>query len=210
MTNSEIFIKAFTAFFVVMEPFQFIVIFAALAGNKTVEQKRKIAKKAITIAFFLLLFFTFFGSSLLSGLGISLAALRISGGFLLMIVACKMIFNTDQHKFDYGHGEKEEAAQTDNISVFPLAIPLIAGAGAISVTTLFSSEAHGNIVKYALVIISLTLVLSSIYACLVMSATLQKFLGKTFLNIITRVMGLLLAAMSVQFILDGLKNAGLF
>ena len=210
MTNVEFFTKAFLAFFVVIGPINLMVIFAALTRGKSAREQRDIAVRANIIAFVILLFFAFFGSNLLSSSGISISALRSSGGLFLMVIAYKMIFDTANHGNEYGAEEAKEAKKAEDISVFPLATPLLAGAGAMSATILFASEAGGDVAKSALHILAFFLVLLISCISFIMSSRLQKILGATLLNIIARVMGILLAALAMQFILDGLHGAGVF
>ncbi len=210
MTNTEYFIKAFLAFFVIIGPIDLMVIFAALTRRKTVEEQVNIAVRSNLIAFAILLFFTIFGASLLSSVGISIAALKASGGFLLMVVAYKMIFDTDGHGSDYGEEEAKEAKEATDVTVFPLATPLLAGAGSMSATILFAAEAGDDISKQVLLIFSFGSVLLSAGILFVMASRMQKILGATLVNVITRVMGILLAALSLQFMLDGLHDAGVF
>ena len=210
MTNTEFFIKAFLAFFVIIGPIDLMVIFAALTRRKKPVEQRSIALKSTTIAFVILLFFTLFGSTLLSSVGISIFALKASGGFLLMVVAYKMVFDNDSHGSDYGDEEVAEAKTADDISVFPLATPLLAGAGAMSAAILFSAEAGSDVMKHLLLVTSFASVLLTAFILFVTASRLQKVLGATFVNVITRVMGILLAALALQFMLDGLHDAGVF
>ena len=210
MTNVEFFTKAFLAFFVVIGPIDLMVIFAALTRGKSAREQRGIAVRASIIAFVILLFFAFFGSALLSSIGISISALRASGGLFLMVIAYKMVFDTVHSGGEYGAEEAKEAKKAEDISVFPLATPLLAGAGSMSATILFASEAGDDVAKCALHILAFFLVLLISCISFIMSSRLQKILGATLLNIIARVMGIVLAALAMQFILDGLHGAGVF
>ncbi|MGB1360932.1 MAG: MarC family protein [Alphaproteobacteria bacterium] len=208
--DMEFFIKVFSTYFVILGPIDLMVLFAILTRRKSRQVQKEIAFKGCHIAFWILLFFTFFGSWLVQSIGISISALKTSGGLLLMVVAYDMIFGSSGHSTDYGEDEQKEAQSTDDISVFPLATPLLAGAGAMSASILFSAESNGSTAKLLIVIISFTLVLVISYVLFVMASRLQKRVGVTFTNIITRVMGILLSALALQFIFDGLKQSGLF
>ncbi len=210
MTNFEFFIKVFFAYLVVVAPFNMMLIFSALTRNMRAEKQLSIAMKSNLIAFSILAVFVLLGADILRGAGISISALKISGGLLLLVVSHKMIFDSDHGNSDYGEEEKKEAQKSEDVSVFPLATPLLAGAGAISLSILFSAEAGADIVKNTLVIFSLGTVMFVSFLSFVMATKVQKLFGATLVNIITRVMGILLAALGIQFILDGLKNSGLF
>ena len=210
MANAEFFTKAFLAFFVVIGPIDLMVIFAALTRRKKPQEQRDIAVRSNVVAFVILLFFSLFGSALLSKVGISIPALKASGGLFLMVIAYKMIFDNDSHGSEYGEEEEKEAKKAEDVSVFPLATPLLAGAGSMSATILFASEAGDDISKHVLLILSFGLVLGIACIAFIMASRLQKFLGVTLVNIITRVMGILLAALAMQFVLDGLQGAGVF
>ena len=210
MTDLEFFIKAFVAFFVVIGPIDLMVIFTALTRGKNPKEQKAIAIRSNIIAFVILLFFALFGSALLSSVGISIAALKASGGLFLIMIAYKMVFDTGGNGADYGDDEAKEAKKADDVSVFPLATPLLAGAGSMSATILFTSEAGDDMSKHVILVFAFSLVLVIACIAFIMASRLQKFLGVTFVNIISRVMGIMLAALAMQFIFDGLHDAGVF
>ncbi len=204
--NLEFLTKSFITFFVIIGPIDLMVIFTALTRKDSARDQKIIAFKANLVAFFILVAFTFLGSTILSSIGISIPALKASGGLLLMIVAYKMVFESDSHSSDYGDDEKMEAKTASDVYVFPLATPLIAGGGAMSVTILLSAGSEGGDFKSILVVLAFSGVLVVNYILFTLASRVQKILGPTLINIITRVMGILLAALSVQFIIDALKS----
>jgi multiple antibiotic resistance protein len=203
----ELFIKAFTSFFVIVGPLDKLTVFISLTSSYTLKERRKIALKSTLMAFFIALFFILFGIEVLKFVGVTIPALRISGGIFLMIIALQMLFSSDMAS-GYGKDEAEEALKKEDISIFPLAIPLIVGAGTISISILFSAEAGNNISSNLAVIGAMGSVIFITYISLIVVTYMQNFIGKTINNIIIRLSGILLGGLSVQFILDGLKDIG--
>ena len=185
------------------------VVFAALAGDKASDERRRLAIKATLIGSAILLFFAFLGKPLLSYLGISLAALRTAGGILLLLIAIDMVFARVSGGTSTTAEEKAEAAGRDDISVFPLATPLIAGPGAIGAAILFVAEAEGDPVQIMIVIGALIAVLLVTLLLMIAAAQFQKLFGVTGAQVVSRVLGILLAALAVQFLFDGIKESGL-
>ena len=206
----DFFSKAFVGFFVLLGPLETAAIFISLTTNYTVAKKKQVALRSSTAAFCVLLIFIFLGANLLKSIGISLYSLRISGGIFLLLIAIQMLFSGKNSANEYGDKEQEEASQQEDVTIFPLAIPLQAGAGSISFATLLSTEAQGNIERTVLLIVVLLLVLSFSYLCMRVFDYVQDKIGKTFLKVFERLAGLLLGALAVQFIIDGIKSAKLF
>ena len=197
-------ITALVTMFVVVDPIAIAPLFIALTSGMTQSQRRRIAWRACTIAGVLLLVFAAFGEAVLGFIGISMPAFRVAGGVLLFITALDMLFDRrTKRREDRSHEEDDR----DDPSAFPLAIPLIAGPGAIASVILLTSEKPGwegivtvtAITALVLVVMALTLQVSGY---------LERVLGKTVINVITRLLGMLLAALSVQFVLDGLSAFG--
>ena len=201
---------AFAAFFATIGPVDVAVIFAALTSHSTVSHRRTMAFRGTGIAAGILLLFALFGDPLLKYMGITLPALRIAAGILLLLLAIDMVFARTSGGRSTTETEAEEAEQKQDISVFPLATPLIAGPGAMGAAILLVAQAEGDRVLVAIVIGALAAVLVINLVLLFVAAQLQKLLGVTGLNVVARVMGILLAALAVQFILDGLGGSGLF
>ncbi|HEY8191403.1 MAG TPA: MarC family protein [Alphaproteobacteria bacterium] len=199
------FLSAFVSMFVVVDPFGTAAVFLALTQKMTAAMQRKIAVKAVSIAVLILLGFSLLGESLLDHMGITLSAFRVAGGLLLFVTAFRMIMG--YHDPDQLNSEKTAYRDLSAIAVFPLAIPMLSGPGTITAMVMFSTAAQTPL-DYAGVVAATILVQAIALACLIGAGALSRFLGPTGYGIITRVMGILLAALSVQFISDGLH--GLF
>jgi multiple antibiotic resistance protein len=199
------FLSAFVSMFVVVDPFGTAAVFLALTQKMTAAMQRKIAVKAVSIALLILLGFSLLGEPLLEHMGISLPAFRVAGGLLLFVTAFRMIMG--YHDPDQLNSEKTSYKDLSAIAVFPLAIPMLSGPGTITAMVMFSTAARTPL-DYAGVVAATILVQAIALACLIGAGALSRFLGPTGYGIITRVMGILLAALSVQFISDGLH--GLF
>ncbi|MBM3423717.1 MAG: MarC family protein [Chlorobi bacterium] len=205
------FAVAFATFFATIGPLDLAALFAALTPYYSETERRAAAFKGTLIAAVILLVFAFFGTALLDYLGISLAALRISGGVLLLLFAVDMVFGGGG-----GGGarssdeEKMEAMQKSDLSVFPLAMPLIAGPATIGATVLLMADAGGDLVRQTSVIAALLAVLLLTLLFLMVSGQVRKLLGVTGLHVISRTVGIILSALAVQFMIDGLRESGLF
>ena len=197
-------ITVFVTMFVVIDPIAIAPLFLALTTGMSASQRRRLAWRAVLVAGLVLLVFAAFGEAVLGFIGISMPAFRVAGGILLFITALDMLF---ERRTKRREGQANEEDDHDDPSVFPLAIPLIAGPGAIASVILLTGEkpgAEGLIT--VLVITAMTLVVMG----LVMQASgyLESAIGKVGINVITRLLGMLLAALSVQFVLDGLRAFG--
>ena len=197
-------ISAFTTLFVVIDPIGLTPIFIALTQGMTPQQRRAIALRASVIALLLLTLFAFFGEAVLGFAGISMPAFRIAGGILLFLTALDMLF---EHRTKRREGQAEEDEGPDP-SVFPLAIPLIAGPGAIATMILLAGQADGAL-EMAAVLLVMTGVLLLAFLLFLTAGITERALGRTGINVVTRLLGMLLAALSVQFVLDGLRTFGL-
>jgi len=197
--------QAFVTLFVVIDPFAVVPMFVALTRNETTTSKRRTALKSTVIATILLLSFAFVGDKLLDALSISEPAFRIAGGFLLLLAAIEMVVARASGIRTTTGDEDEEAAHRDDISVFPLAIPLLAGPGALTsvVVLMRQAEVMGFKVSVGVVLILMSVLLIS-YLSLLISDRLMKLLGVTGTNVVTRVFGIILAALAVQNIINGI------
>lgn len=202
-------VVAFATFFATVGPPDVAAMFAALTADASPRLKRRIALRATLIATAILLFFAFAGELLLQSLGISLPALRIAGGILLLLIGIEMTFAISSGGTSATAEEREEAALRQDITVFPLATPLIAGPGAMGASILLMSDASGFLMQ-ATVIAALLAVLVLTLVGMLLATHLQRFLGVTGMQVITRILGVLLTALAVQFVLDGLMESGLF
>jgi multiple antibiotic resistance protein len=149
------------------------------------------------------------GESLLTSLGISLAALRTSGGILLLLIGIEMVFVRSSGGTSTTDDEAQEAVGKQDISVFPLATPMMAGPGTMGAAILLMANTQGDIALQATVIASLLAVILVTFVALLLASQIQKILGVTGMLVISRVMGVLLSALAVQFIFDGIKQSGL-
>ncbi len=201
---------AFTTFFAVIGPIDVAAIYAGLSTHLTPLERRRTAIKGELIASVVLLLFALFGKTLLGYLGISLAALKAAGGILLLLVGINMVMAHSSGISSTTADENAEAAGRPDISVFPLATPLIAGAGTMGAVVLLMANAAHDPAKMAVVIAALIAVLVICLGFLLIASQIQKLLGVTGLNAISRVIGVLLTALAVQFIFDGIRGSQLF
>ncbi len=203
MMDLAFFITAFTTLFVVIDPFGTTPIFVALTQDMDAKTRRKTAFRSCLTAVFILIAFAAFGEALLGFVGISMAAFRVAGGALLFLTALDMLFDRRTKRRE----DRAEEEEHPDPSVFPLAIPLIAGPGSIATIILLAGQHPGvlGIVEACIVMLA---VMSVVLIFFLAGGLIGRSLGKTGLNVLTRLLGMLLAALSVQFILDGLKAFG--
>ena len=199
-------ITAFTTLFVIIDPPGLAPLFLALTQGMKGPQRRAIAIRASLVAIGILLGFGLFGEALLGFIGISMPAFRVAGGVLLFLTALDMLFERRQKRRE-DTAEEEEIEPDHDPSVFPLAVPLIAGPGAIASMILLVGQTEGALGFAALVAVLLA-VMAINFAFFMASGLIERALGKTGINVITRLLGMLLAALAVQFILDGLRSFG--
>lgn len=209
MSVTETALVAFTTYFATVGPVDVAALYAALTVDNTAAERRAMALKGTFVAAAILGFFAVAGNTALAHLGISLAALRTAGGILLLLIAIDLVFARSSGGVTATAAERREARARPDISVFPLGTPLIAGPGAIGATVLLMAGARDDFVHEAAVAGALVAVLLLQLALLMMAANIQKLLGVTGLNVISRVVGVLLAALSVQFIFDGIRASGI-
>jgi multiple antibiotic resistance protein len=200
---------ALTTYFATIGPLDVAAIFAALTPHNTTAERRAIAVKGTLMALGILLLFAAFGDALLHLFGISLSALRTAGGILLLLIAIDMVFARPSGGVTTTEEENREATAKHDISVFPLATPLIAGPGAMGATILLVADAEGDWTIIGLVVGSLVVMLAVTCLLMLVAAQIQRLFGITGLHVISRVFGVLLAALAVQFIFDGIASSGL-
>jgi len=199
-SNFDLFISAFVSLFVIVDPLGTSVVYSSLTKGMNSPELYKTAIKAVTIAIAILVVFCFIGQPLLHHLGISMSAFRIAGGLLLFITAFRMIMGF--HDPDQLESARQNHSKEDDIAIFPMAIPLLAGPGTITATLMFSTSALSSI-ELATIIGVVIIVQLIALVSLLLSPQLMKLMGKTGNGVMARIMGILLAAMSVQFIADG-------
>lgn len=200
---------AFAAFFATIGPIDVAFMFVALTASATPGQRRAMAVRGTLIAAGILLAFALAGEGLLRVLGITLPALRTAGGILLFLMGVDMVFARDSGGVSTTAAESREARRKADISVFPLATPLIAGPGAMGAVILLVADAEGDLAVKAVVVAMLLLVLAVTLVCLLAASYLHKLLGVTGMHVIARVFGVLLCAFAVQFVFDGIRGSGL-
>ncbi|MGE0253056.1 MAG: MarC family protein [Alphaproteobacteria bacterium] len=200
---------AFTTFFATVGPVDVAALYPALTTGATDRQRRAIAIKGTIVATIVLALFVVLGSSVLAALGISLPALRTAGGILLLLIGIDLVFARHSGATTTTADESAEAGRRGDISVFPLATPLLAGPGAMSAAILLAADVAGDPVGEALVLGALAAVMALTLVLLLAAARLNRYLGVTGSNVISRVVGVLLCGLAVQFIFDGVRSSGL-
>ena len=203
-------IVALTMFFATIGPLDGAAIFAALTAGSAPHVRRSMAIRGTLIASGILLMFALVGEALLRSLGISMAALRASGGILLLLIGIDMVFARSSGGTSTTYEENREAAEKQDLAVFPVATPLIAGPGAMGAAILLMADTDGVFLLQATVIVCLVLILALTLVAFVVAARMQQVLGITGMHVISRVFGVLLTALAVQFIFDGVAQSGIF
>ena len=204
MIDTAFLITSFVTLFVIIDPIGLTPIFLALTQGATARERRSIALRAALTAMFILALFAAFGEAVLGFAGISMAAFRVAGGVLLFITALDMLFERRTKRRKH---QGEEATEVQDPSIFPMSIPLIAGPGSIATVILLAGQKPG-LEGFALVMCVVISVLLLMLAMFLASGLFERALGKTGINVVTRLLGMLLAALSVQFVLDGLRHFG--
>lgn len=200
---------ALATFFATIGPLDVAAIFAALTTSSDATHRRSMAIRGTLIGAAILLLFALVGEALLTSFGISLAALRTAGGILLLLIGIDMVFARSSGGTSTTAEEEREAATKEDISAFPIGMPLIAGPGAMSATVLLMANTEGDLVLKAIVIGSLLVILLVTFILMLLAGQLQRVLGVTGMQVIARVFGVLLCAFAVQFIFDGIQQSGL-
>jgi MarC family membrane protein len=204
--DSSLLIPAFVTLFVVIDPIGLMPIFVALTKGATPAERRTIALRALAVGALLLTLFGLVGEQVLGFLGISMSAFRIAGGLLLFLTALDMLFERRaQRRKDQSETGLDPA---DDPSVFPLATPLIAGPGAMAAMILLAGQTNSPLELLAIHVVMLG-VLAVVMIFFLASGLLERALRETGINVLTRLLGMLLAALAVQFVLDGLADFGL-
>ena len=200
---------ALATFFATIGPLDVAAMFAALTAGESPAARRSIAIRGTLVAGVILIAFALLGEKLLGAFGISLAALRTAGGILLLLIGIEMVFARTSGATTATEDETREAAISNDISVFPLATPLIAGPGAMGAAILLMANTNGDIAHQAIVCAALLVILIGTFVSLLAASQLQKLLGNTGTHVISRVFGVLLCALAVQFLFEGIAQSGL-
>ncbi len=211
---TEVLIPSFATLFVVMDPIGVVPIFLALTRGMSHSARRNIAFRAVVTAFVILLVFALLGQSVLAALGIGLPAFRIAGGIMLFLIAVEMLFEKRGERRSRNASEasaelQETSLDDDEVAYFPLGMPLIAGPGAIAAIILLNEKHSADMAAQLAVIAVMFVVLLITFLLFIIGSRLDRFAGDSFTKIITRLLGLILGALAVQFILSGLIAAGI-
>ena len=202
----ELFIPAFITLFVVIDPPGSAPIFNGLTVGASAEQRRQMAIRAVIVATFILLGFALAGERLLGTLGIGLDAFRIAGGIMLFFIAMEMVFEKRTQRREDRAQKIKETPEIEDVSVFPMAMPMIAGPGSIAAIMLLMARANGP-TETAIVLAALGANLLLMLISLLAVGPIMRVLGDQVEAVITRLLGVLLAALAVQFVLDGLSGS---
>ena len=202
----ELFTSAFITLAVIIDPPGCAPIFAGLTKGTTDAHRRQMAIRAAVVAWCILIFFATLGEALLGKLGISLAAFRLAGGIMLFIIALDMVFEKRTERREERAREIEGTPDADDISVFPMAIPMIAGPGSIATIMLLSARAEG-LPEQLVVLGAMTAVIVLTLIALLLAGPLMRMIGAKLEAMITRILGVILSALAVQFVLDGLESS---
>ncbi len=200
----ELFFSAFATFVVVIDPPGCAPIYAGLSAGASATQRRAMAIRAVVVAGLILLVFALFGEALLTGLGIELASFRIAGGVMLFLIALEMVFEKRTERRE-DRAAKVSATETEDVSIFPMAMPMIAGPGSIASVMLMMARNEG-LERSIVVLAALGANLALTVAALLAAGPLMRVLGHRIEAVITRLLGVLLAALAVQFVIDGLQD----
>jgi multiple antibiotic resistance protein len=198
--DQAFYITSFVTLFVVIDPIGLAPLFVALTKGMTPQRRRAIGLRSLLISALLLTLFGVFGEAVLGFVGISMPAFRIAGGILLFLTALDMLFERRTQR-----RQGQTADHAEDPSVFPLATPLIAGPGAIATMILLIGQTDGDLVAMALVHLVLFGVLLMTMLLFLAAGLLERLLGDVGVNVVTRLLGMLLAALSVQFVVDGVR-----
>jgi multiple antibiotic resistance protein len=202
----ELFGSALVTFLVIIDPPGCAPIFASLTRGTPLAHRRAMAIRSSVIAWAILMFFALLGRPMLHALGISFGSFRIAGGILLFFIAFDMIFERRTQRREKRAEEIEGTPEAEDISVFPMAIPMITGPGSIASAMLWVSRAEGP-VEVAIVLAAITAVILITMATLLAAGPLMRLIGERLEAMITRVLGVILAALAAQFVIDGLKQS---
>ena len=194
----EIYLQSFVLYFVVIDPFGTTPIFMSLTKHQNAKEKIKSALEGVLTATIILIFFSIVGNFLLSYLNISLGAFKIAGGIILFIISLEMLFDKRQER-----KEKDIKKVSNNIAIFPLAIPLLSGPAAITSVIVIVSQFGDNLTYQLISTISLLCVMLITFILFFIVSKSQQFINKKVINVFSRVIAIILAGLSIQYIIDG-------
>jgi multiple antibiotic resistance protein len=198
--NKSTLLTALLSYFVIVDPIGVSLIFAAITEGKEDTFCRKMAFRSVLLSTIIILCFGFFGGKLLMQLGISIESFRIAGGLLLFYTAFHMIMKPEGLPSDIS------GQQPEDISVFPLSFPLIAGPGCLTLTVLLFANAGQRQDEVIALVLAVLLIFTLTFICFLSAHNLSRFMGKTGNSIVKRLLGVLLASLSIQFVADGIMG----
>lgn len=205
----ETILKSFTTYFATIGPIEAAVLFATLTPKMERQAQRSIALRATLIAAIILAAFTFLGGPVLAELGVTIPALQTAGGIILIVIALDMIFARPTSAFKLTPPEDAEAQTKDDVAVFPLATPLLAGPGAMSAGILMAANTHGEPLGLTAVAIGLAAVMIVTLGLMLIAHDLNRLMSLTAQRVLMRVFGILLAAIAVQALFNGVRSSGI-
>lgn len=200
---TEVFLAAFATLFVMIDPVGVAPLFATLTQGAKLRRRAVIAARGVAIGGALLLLFGLLGDAILTAVGISVPAFRIAGGLMLFLLAVDMLF---EKRSERRRRTTDDEAEAPDPSVFPLATPLIAGPGALTAMILLVAEAEGGPGGSLVVFAALAAALAVTFLFLLATELIERALGATGIKVLTRIFGMLLGALAVQFVLDGVRD----
>jgi multiple antibiotic resistance protein len=203
----DIVLQTFTTLFVIIDPLGLLPVLLALTPGVRGPERRRMALKGSLLAAAILLGFALIGERVLGLLGIGLPAFRTAGGVMLLLIALEMVFERRTERRSRSADELKLVGGPDDISVFPLAIPLLAGPGAITSVMLLMARHQGDLAAQATVVAVLLAVMALCVVIFLLVEPLARLLGPTLTHVVSRLLGILLGALAVQYVLDGLRNA---
>lgn len=200
----ELYLSALVTFFVVIDPPGCAPIYAGLTTGATPAARRAMAVRAVFVAAVILFAFAAIGEALLRTLGISLAAFRIAGGIMLFLIALEMVFEKRTERREDRAAKVAQTPEVEDVSIFPMAMPMIAGPGSIASVMLTMSRNHG-IDRVVPVLAALATILALTLIALLAAGPIMRALGARIEAVITRILGVLLGALAAQFVIDGIR-----
>ena len=199
----ELFVSSFVTFFVVIDPPGCAPIFAGLTSGASAVHRRAMAVRAVSVAAIILFVFALFGEPLLRALGISLHAFRIAGGIMLFLIALEMVFEKRTERRE-DRAEQIMAEGPADIAIFPMAMPMIAGPGSIASAMLLMSQNNG-VERTLVVLLAMAVILLLTLVALLAAGPLMRLVGARIEAVVSRLLGVLLAALAAQFVIDGIR-----
>ena len=202
----ELFGSALVTFLVIIDPPGCAPIFASLTRGTSAAHRRAMAVRSSLIAWLILMFFALLGKPMLHALGISLGSFRIAGGVMLFMIALDMVFERRTKRREERAQSIDGTPEAEDISVFPMAMPMISGPGSIASAMLWVSRAD-DAAQVATVLAAMTVVVLITLLCMLAAGPLMRLIGERIEGVITRILGVILAALAAQFVIDGLKQS---